>query len=231
MASVWLHPTGEGRDVTVAEPPRSLTGFLRHGHGQAYGRMSCMRHPVYLVRHGQSEWNVLRLTQGQTAHPRLTELGRAQAAAAAELIAADLVRVGLAASRLVTSDLARAMETADVIGSRLGLRAELDARLREQHLGRLEGRSYEETWAVAETLDWSDPNTPIEGGECLMAVQRRMADAVGSLHPTCVNVVVSHGDSIRTVIAHLTGSAPNQAPWVEVPNGAVVRFDGELTWL
>lgn len=190
-----------------------------------------MRRPVYLVRHGQSEWNVLRLTQGQTAHPRLTELGHRQAAAAAELIAADLVRVGLAASRLVTSDLTRAVETATVIGDRLGLTAELDARLREQHLGRLEGRSYEETWAVADDLDWSDPEAPIEGGESLMAVLRRMADAVDELHQSYVNVVVSHGDAIRAVIAHLTGYKPNEAPWVEVPNGSVVRFDGDLNWL
>lgn len=190
-----------------------------------------MRHPVYLVRHGQSEWNVRRLTQGQTSHPRLTELGREQSVAAAELVAADLRRVGLVASRLVTSDLARAVETATVIGNRLGLEVELDARLREQHLGRLEGRPYEETWAVADGLDWSDPETPIEGGESLMAVLRRTAAAFDSLRPTCVNVVVTHGDAIRALLAYLDGVAPNEAPWVAIPNGAVARFDGELTWL
>ena len=35
-----------------------------------------MTYPVYLVRHGQSEWNVLRLSQGQTSHPRLMSIGR-----------------------------------------------------------------------------------------------------------------------------------------------------------
>ncbi|QNN52656.1 histidine phosphatase family protein [Nocardioides mesophilus] len=49
-----------------------------------------MTHPVYLVRHGQSEWNVLRLTQGQTSHPRLTSIGREQAERAASLIGQDL---------------------------------------------------------------------------------------------------------------------------------------------
>ncbi|WP_257953364.1 phosphoglycerate mutase family protein [Nocardioides sp. B-3] len=69
--------------------------------------------PVYLVRHGQSEWNVLRLTRGQTMHPRLTPTGRAQAAAAADSLA-----LGLASRpvRLLTSDLTRAVETADIIG-------------------------------------------------------------------------------------------------------------------
>ena len=90
MASVWLRLV----DVTVAEPPRSLTGFLHHERSAAYGRMPSVTHPVYVVRHGQSEWNVRRLTQGQTPHPPLTELGRRQSAAAAALIAADLQDLG-----------------------------------------------------------------------------------------------------------------------------------------
>ena len=64
-----------------------------------------------------------------------------------------------------------------------------------------------------------------------MAVLRRMAHVVDGLAPAQVHVVVSHGDSIRIVLAHLQGLAPNDAPWVEVPNGAVIRFDGAFTWL
>ena len=79
MASVWLRLV----DVTVAEPPRTLTGFLHHEQSAASGRITAMPHPVYLVRHGQSQWNLRRLTQGQTAHPPLTDLGRSQSAAAA----------------------------------------------------------------------------------------------------------------------------------------------------
>ena len=190
-----------------------------------------MRHPVYLVRHGQSEWNLLRLTQGQTAHPRLTELGRAQAVEAAAVVAADVAERGLTVDRLLTSDLTRAVETAEVIGSRLLVTAELEPRLREQHLGWLQGLSYEQTWAVAEAVDWTDPEVAVEGGESRMAVMRRMADVVDALSPEQVHVVVSHGDSIRAVLAHLQGVAPDDAPWVEVANGAVVRFDGECTWL
>src|SRR5690606_8371940 len=112
MASVWLRLI----DVTVAEPPRNLTGFLHHEQSAVYGRITTMPHPVYLVRHGQSQWNLRRLTQGQTPHPPLTELGRSQSAAAAELIAADLDDLGLTAQRLVSSDLTRAVETAETIG-------------------------------------------------------------------------------------------------------------------
>lgn len=230
MASVWLHPTRK-RGVTVAEPPRTLTGFLHHEQSAAYGRITAMPHPVYLVRHGQSQWNVRRLTQGQTAHPPLTDLGRSQSAAAAELIAADLARLGLAADRLVSSDLIRATETAAVIGRRLQLPVDSDPRLREQHLGELEGRTYEETWAAAETFDWSDPTRPIVGGESLMDVYDRMAAVLDDVHPTSVSILVSHGDAIRAAVAYINGVKPHESDWVEVANGAVARVGGCLTWL
>lgn len=195
-----------------------------------------MRHPVYLVRHGQSRWNVLRLTQGQTAHPPLTALGREQARSAAERIAADLAdgsgsAGGRLPARLVTSDLTRAVQTAQIIAARMQLRVEVDQRWREQHLGRLQGRSYEHTWAAAEQVDWSDPHAPIHGGESLMQVRERVTEAFEQLDPTGVSIVVSHGDSIRAVIAHLHGLRPTDAPWVEVGNGAVARYDGRLRWL
>lgn len=227
MASVWLRLV----DVTVAEPPRTLTGFLHHEQSAAYGRITPMPHPVYLVRHGQSQWNLRRLTQGQTAHPPLTGLGREQAAAAAELIAADLDDLGLTAHRLLSSDLTRAVETAQIIGARLLLRVQTDARLREQHLGELEGRSYVETWAAAEEFDWSDPTLPIAGGESLMDVHDRMAAVLDEVDSDAVTIHVSHGDAIRVAIAHLNGVKPHEADWVEIPNGAVARIDDTVTWL
>ena len=43
---------------------------------------------------------------------------------------------------------------------------------------------------------------------------------------------VSHGDAIRAAIAHLAGVSPQDAPWVDVPNGAVARVTRhEVTWL
>jgi broad specificity phosphatase PhoE len=188
-----------------------------------------MRQPVYLVRHGQSEWNVLRLTQGQTTHPRLTALGREQAATAAETLAHD-VGPDLTV-RLVTSDLVRAVETARIIGDRLGVAPEPDARLREQHLGHLEGRSYEHTWQEAERHDWTDPELPVAGGESVAAVRRRMAALLAELDRAVPTVLVSHGDTIRSAVAHLLGHSMTDAPWVEVANGSVARHDGALDWL
>jgi 2,3-bisphosphoglycerate-dependent phosphoglycerate mutase len=183
--------------------------------------------PVFLVRHGQSEWNVRRLTQGQTMAPRLTALGRDQASRAAGELAAALDGETPA---LVTSDLVRAVETAEIIAAALGVGAGThlvhDRRLREQALGTLEGRGYEETWAAAEAHDWSDPALPVAGGESLLDVHARMVAALTSLDRSRPVVVVSHGDAIRTALAWVAGHPPHQAPWVEVPNGAVFRLMG-----
>lgn len=181
-----------------------------------------MRAPVYLVRHGQSEWNVLRLTQGQTMHPPLTATGREQAAAAAEVLAGELT----GRARLLTSDLTRAVETARIIGDRLGVEPVPDARLREQHLGALEGRAYEDSWAQAELHDWSDPELPMAGGESVAAVRRRLAAVLTELDPTEPTVLVSHGDAIRSALAHLEGHSMTDTPWVDVPNGSISRWDG-----
>lgn len=187
-----------------------------------------MRAPVYLIRHGQSVWNALRLTQGQTTHPPLTALGREQAAAAAEAVAAHLAG---RPARLLTSDLVRAVQTAQIIGDRLGLEPVPDARLREQDLGSLQGRAYEDTWQHAESHDWSDPELPIAGGESIAAVRRRLVAILCELDPAVPTVLVSHGDTIRSAVAHLEGHSVTDAPWVEVPNGSVARYDGELSWL
>jgi 2,3-bisphosphoglycerate-dependent phosphoglycerate mutase len=187
--------------------------------------------PYYLVRHGQSEWNLLELTQGQTVAPPLTDLGRTQAASAADAIRTDLgpeVRVEVIRS----SDLVRARETATVIQSELGGELVLDRRLREQHLGDLEGRSYAETWAAAETHDWSDPHLPVAGGESPHQLRARVASALRDVRPTAVTVVVSHGDAIRAAVAHLTDAPAVDVPWIAVPNGAVARVLGaRLHWL
>lgn len=187
--------------------------------------------PVYLVRHGQSEWNVRGLTQGQTRHPALTELGREQASRAAAAVAADLAGVGMVASRLLTSDLVRATETARIVGIRIGLVPEPDVRLREQHLGSLEGMSHEDSWAQAALHDWSDPELPIAGGESVEQVRRRVAAVLAEIDPGTPTVIVSHGDAIRCAIAHLEGRSMTDAPWVEVSNGSVLRLGGELRWL
>jgi probable phosphoglycerate mutase len=188
--------------------------------------------PVYLVRHGQSEWNLLRLTQGQTMHPRLTDLGRAQARSAAEMIVEDLA--GVPCLRIVSSDLARAAETAEVIDATLAdaqtepATITYDKRLREHALGALEGQPYEEGWSMADHPDWLDPQVRVGGGETVQEVYER----IGSLlaETTGPIILVSHGDTIRAAYAWLRGLPVTEGSGVHITNGAVLRADA-LRWL
>lgn len=194
-----------------------------------------MSAPVYLVRHGQSEWNLLRLTQGQTMHPRLTDLGRTQAWLAATRIIADAPpEFFWGTIRIVSSDLVRATETAAIIAGVLGdppehpVEVTFDKRLREHALGDLEGQPYEEGWSMADHPDWLDPHARVGGGETVQEVY----DRIGSLLAETVGpvVLVSHGDTIRAAYAWLRGLSVTEGSGVHIPNGAVLRAD-ELRWL
>ena len=87
---------------------------------------------IYLVRHGETAWNQDKRYQGQTDIP-LTEKGREQAQRAAERLA------GVGASFLISSDLSRALDTAAVIGQRLGLSVISCPLWRERNYGRWGG--------------------------------------------------------------------------------------------
>ncbi len=121
-----------GRTLLV---PDTSGAPRRHESGSSAPRAAGT---FWLVRHGESEWNVARRIQGQSpAAPGLTATGRSQAAEAA----LELARRAPRANRIVASDLPRTAETAKIIAARLGLPVESDAGLREQSLGVLEGRS------------------------------------------------------------------------------------------
>lgn len=187
-------------------------------------------HPVFIVRHGESEWNVARLTQGQTSHPALTDRGREQVRAAGDDLVAVLAQHPV--PQVWTSDLVRARQSAEIVATALAPRfpdvaAVPDQRLREQHLGSLEGRSYEETWAAGESHDWSDPTLPVAGGESPAQVHARMTAVLEDAFVAAASapvVLVSHGDAIRVGLAQLAGFGPGEGEWIDVPNGAVFEL-------
>jgi broad specificity phosphatase PhoE len=174
---------------------------------------------LLLVRHGQSEWNAAGLMQGQTAHPALTGLGHAQAAAAARELAA--ARPGA----LLSSDLARAVQTAEHCARATGLPLETTAALREQGYGVLEGRPSRELWDV---VDWTDPHWAAEGGESLAQLHARVAGFLARLcadPPARVVAVVTHGDTIRAAQAVAAGHGPEAMPAVTPHNGTLTRLE------
>ena len=160
---------------------------------------------LLLVRHGESAGNLTRILQGRD--DPLTERGRRQAREIAAYLAA---RSDVCA--LYTSPLARAYETAAIIGEAVGLRPVPREALAEISVGEAEGLTLEE-WTAhfpeeaerfrAEGVDYAFP-----GGETGLQLGARTAaeiDEIISAHrlePGAV-VVVSHGGALAWVISHL----------------------------
>lgn len=93
---------------------------------------------LYLVRHGETDWNTLSRIQGNT-DTVLNEKGRQQAA---EL--ADKLKEGYQIRRIYTSDRRRARDTAGIIGERLGITPKVENGLEEINFGRWEGCTWQQ---------------------------------------------------------------------------------------
>ncbi|MEI3848204.1 MULTISPECIES: histidine phosphatase family protein [unclassified Microbacterium] len=162
---------------------------------------------LILIRHGETDWNRDRRIQGSTDIP-LNDNGRAQARATAALLRERLS--GADQPTIVSSDLARARETAEIIAGELGLAAPRTYRgLRERAYGEAEGLGVDEfrtrwgDWYTAEVPGaepWPDLR---ERG--IAALGRAVRDHRRATAPVAASlIVVSHGALIREIIRHAT---------------------------
>ena len=126
---------------------------------------------------------------------------------------------------LFSSDLLRAVQTAEHCAAATGLPVRTTAALREQGYGVLEGRPSRELWDV---VDWTDPLWAAEGGESLAQLHGRVSALFAQLRaepPAAVVALVTHGDTIRAAQAVAAGLGPDQLPAVTPHNGSVTRVD------
>ncbi|WP_375384439.1 histidine phosphatase family protein [uncultured Microbacterium sp.] len=158
-----------------------------------------------LVRHGETDWNRDRRIQGTTDIP-LNDTGRQQARDAAADLGVQLEGPVV----IVSSDLSRARETAQIIAAELGLPLPRQyAELRERAYGAAEGISSDEfftRWGDWHTAEVPDAETrPQLRTRALAALRRVSADARRDTAPIAASlVVVTHGALIREVIRHAT---------------------------
>ena len=160
----------------------------------------------HLIRHGESLWNGERRIQGNQ-DPPLSPRGRRQA----DRLVAHLDSHGLRrVAAVFTSPLRRATETAERIGTAIGLPALPEPDLREMSLGKWEGMTVTEIRALFPgTYErWlADPLAhPAPGGENLEAFARRVTgafDRMREAHPGSDLVLVSHGGAIKALLCHV----------------------------
>ena len=157
---------------------------------------------LYLVRHGESEANAKGVFAGQHDSP-LTARGRAQA----EAVAAALRHVVL--DRIVSSDLSRTRDTAEVIARGRGIAVEPLRELREIDLGSAVGKSWDESRGIP----GYDPErfTQWPGGESLEAVVARVMPVVDRLVTESAGkaiAIVGHGGVTRILVSAFMGVLP-----------------------
>jgi probable phosphoglycerate mutase len=183
---------------------------------------------LVLLRHGQTEWNAGSRMQGQL-DTDLTDLGREQANAAAEVLAKRQPLV------IVSSDLRRALDTATALGERSGVEVSVDERLRETHLGDWQGLTHLDVDAVAPgaRLAWrDDARWAPHGGESRVDVAQRSVPLVteilaaqpvwGADEPDRPVVLVAHGGLIAALTAALLD--------LPVDNWPVLGGMGNASW-
>lgn len=178
---------------------------------------------LYLLRHGQTEFNVKKLVQGRCDSP-LTDLGRQQAgAAAAWLKAHDVIP-----DKVVSSPLGRAMDTTSLVATEL-LGPDAAVEPCEGIIERCYG-AFEEGPHDALPTDVWDPGEDLVpyGGEGSRALQKRMVNTLTNLmsaKDTETLLAVSHGSASRQFIK---AAAPEgfELP-AKLPNCAIMIFDFE----
>jgi broad specificity phosphatase PhoE len=157
----------------------------------------------YLIRHGETDWNLHGRWQGHTDIP-LNQDGRAQARQLAARLGAD----GLRFDASYSSDLQRAWETAVVVGAALGVAPLPLPALREINVGSWSGLTGAEVQARdGETYARyrSGEDVARGGGERFLDLYTRVVAAVEQLaeqHPGRTLALFTHGGPVRALLMH-----------------------------
>ena len=181
---------------------------------------------VYLLRHGETDWNSEQRIQGNT-DISLNANGLNQARQAADY----LTRFDIEA--IYSSNLSRAYETASIIATKLQKPHFIDKELTEVNMGRWEGSRWDDI--KIEYIDYLPKwlnnleNIPAPGGESYGQVQVRVVRAykrIISKHREDSNIlIVSHGIAIKTLIAYILGLSLNNLGNLELLNASISTIE------
>ncbi len=151
---------------------------------------------IYLVRHGETDYNKERLLMGQLDIP-LNELGLSQA----EKVGRVLENKKL--SKIYSSDLQRASKTAEIINNSQDIPLELIANFREHTLGKMDGMKWSPEWDEMELNEFEE-RILSKGGESFTHFEKRIWDTFVKItenHSIDENLlIITHGGCIRMII-------------------------------
>lgn len=146
---------------------------------------------IYLIRHGQTNWNLEKRTQGHIDVP-LNENGKKEAF----LITKKISNIEI--DQIFSSDLQRAQQTAQIINHFFNLPIIYDKRLREFNYGQFEGRLSQDISEQEWCLFNEKPDKL--NAESKQAVYNRVKDFCLQLNKTKNTLIITHGGIIRMML-------------------------------
>jgi broad specificity phosphatase PhoE len=180
-----------------------------------------MKHTLFLIRHGQTTWNVAHRLPGQLPGIELTETGHQQAQRLAEALRS------LPLSALISSPLERALETASYLAQGRALTIHLEPNLMDIQLGHWTGQDRDELFQK-DPLWKAFVRNPLVGPEdvetfptlqqrAIRAVERWLKQTSTGLCPA----FVTHADVIKVLLAHYSGLEAGRARSLMIENASV----------
>lgn len=180
----------------------------------------------YLVRHGQTEWNHSHRFQGWV-DIELDSIGLIQA----KMLSNHFKSIRL--DFIYTSDLKRALKTAQIIQMTHECPMRLSSEFREMNVGNWEGKTWEEIKVeYADQLSVTEEKLiglTVSGGESLIDFQHRIIEAFMPLldrkHEHVL--IVTHGGVIRVLLCHILGYDLSQRDVFKIDNGSITIIESD----
>lgn len=187
-----------------------------------------------MIRHGETPWTRAQRYQGRSDIP-LSAQGRKQARSIARLLKREKP------TRLYTSGLRRAQETAQIIASPLKLKPEIDPRLNELDFGLWEGAHYLELSRKSGVLfrRWREGKLRRPpGGESVDSLAlrvRKFFEEITKRHPQETVAVVTHGGPIKMFLFQVLGARRASIGSFRIDPASVSLLQGnkelfQITW-
>jgi len=190
---------------------------------------------IILIRHGETAWNAIRRLQGHIDIP-LSEVGQRQAVALGRALASEKI------DAIVSSDLGRALQTAEAVAVHHQLPLQTDPALRERAYGAFEGLLYTE---IAERYPVEFAEWQARDVDSIMPHGDRFAESFHQFYDRCISAinrlaaewegktltVVAHGGVLECAYRAAMGISLDSPRDFQVKNASINRFTFEATKL
>lgn len=172
---------------------------------------------LFVIRHGQTEWNVLKKMQGSADIP-LNDKGLEQA----KITKSNLDNVDI--DLIFCSPLIRARQTAEIINSDRKLNIIFDHRLKERNYGEFEGKckstfNYNDFWAYSKNLNY-------DKAENVQEFFKRIYDFLDEIKENYPNnnvLIVTHAGVVRAIECYVNGMMSDEEIGTFLPDNASVQ--------